>query len=108
MHGLRTQSMNVVQHFANSLRASCKSFQGICKMGTVRQGWRHLHETWRLTLRGLMKHHAALSERFSPGIIARLLIFFVGVGGLVLATSLAVEHGVLVERTTQITQLPVP
>jgi diguanylate cyclase (GGDEF)-like protein len=78
------------------------------KMGTVRQGWRHLHETWRLTLHGLMKHHATLSERFSLGIIARLAIFFVGVGGLVLATSFAVEHGVLVERTTQITQLPVP
>jgi diguanylate cyclase (GGDEF)-like protein len=78
-------------------------------MRTVRQGWRHLHETWRLTLHGLMKHHATLNERFSLGIIPRLVIFFVGVGGLVLATNFVVEHGVLVERTTQITHMvPVP
>jgi diguanylate cyclase (GGDEF)-like protein len=78
-------------------------------MRTVRQGWRHLHETWRLTLHGVMKHHATLSERFSLGIIPRLVIFFVGAGGLVLAANFVVEHRVLVERTTQITRVvPVP
>jgi hypothetical protein len=77
-------------------------------MRTVRQDWRDLHETGRLTLHGLMKHHATLGELFSLGIIPRLVIFFVGVGGLVLATNFAVEHGVLVERTTQITLVPVP
>src|SRR3984893_7011998 len=109
MHGLRPQSMNVVQHLANPLRASCKSFQGIRGMRIVRQGWRHLHETWRLTLHGVTKHHPTLSERFSLGIIPRLVIFFVGAGGLVLATNFVVEHRVLVERTTQITRMvPVP
>src|ERR1700693_3650969 len=78
-------------------------------MRTVRQGWRQLHETWRLTLHGLMKRHATLSERFSLGIIPRLVIFFVGAGGLVLATNFVVEHGILVERTTQTTHMvPVP
>src|SRR5450631_2041538 len=109
MHGLRHTIHERCPALAKSLRASCKSFQGICKMWTVRQGWRRLHETCRLTLHGLLKHHATLSERLSLGIIPRLVILFVGVGGLVLATNFVVEHGVLVERTTEITRMvPVP
>jgi diguanylate cyclase (GGDEF)-like protein len=78
-------------------------------MRAFRQGWRLLRETWDLTKR----HHASLGERFRLGIIPRLGIFFVGVGGLVLATNFVVEHGVLIERTTQITRtvpalVPVP
>jgi len=69
-------------------------------MGAVRQGWRRLHETWHL----MMKHRASLGERICLGIIPRLAIFFVGVGGLVLATNFVVEHGVLIERTTQVTR----
>jgi len=72
-------------------------------MKAFRQGLRHLHETWDLTRDGLIRHHANLGERLSLGIIPRLVMFFVGVGGLVLATNFVVEHGVLIERTTQIT-----
>jgi diguanylate cyclase (GGDEF)-like protein len=69
-------------------------------MRAFRQGWRLLREIWDLT----MRHHASLGERFRLGIIPRLGIFFVGVGGLVFATNFVVEHGVLIERTTRITR----
>jgi diguanylate cyclase (GGDEF)-like protein len=79
------------------------------KMKAFRQGLRHLHETWDLARNSLIKHHASLGESLSLGIIPRLVMFFVGVGGLVLATNFVVEHGVLIERTTQITRtVPAP
>src|ERR1700733_11927598 len=101
--------MNVVRHIAKSLRASCKSLPRMRKMRAFRQGWRLLRETCDLTKR----HHASLGERFRLGIIPRLGILFVGVGGLVFATNFVVEHGVLIERTTEITRtvpalVPVP
>jgi len=69
-------------------------------MAAFRQGWRHLRRTWELT----RKHHARLSGRLCLGIVPRLVVIFAGVGGLVLVTNFVVEHGVLIERTTQITR----
>ncbi len=69
-------------------------------MTALRQGWRRLHEAWELARR----HHARLGERLSLGIVPRLVIIFLGVGGLVLTTDFVVEHEVLIERTTQITR----
>ncbi|MDP9065802.1 MAG: diguanylate cyclase, partial [Pseudomonadota bacterium] len=51
----------------------------------------------------------ALPDRFRLGITSRLVIALIGVAALALASNFIVEHGVLVERTTEITHTsPVP
>jgi diguanylate cyclase (GGDEF)-like protein len=59
-----------------------------------------LQKAWELA----RSHHALFGERLRLGIVPRLAIIFLGVGGLVLTSDFVVEHEVLIERTTQITR----
>jgi diguanylate cyclase (GGDEF)-like protein len=70
------------------------------KMRALRGVRSHLHGAWEFA----RKHRARLGERLCLGIVPRLAIIFLGVGGLVLTTDFVVEHEVLIERTTQITR----
>jgi diguanylate cyclase (GGDEF)-like protein len=56
-------------------------------------------------LRAISRWRKTLAARPSFGITSRLMIAFIGVGALLVATNFIVEENVLVERTTQITRI---
>ena len=67
-------------------------------MDTMQRTWRRLRETWGPVLERL----AAVGERaLFRGIVTRLAIMLLGVGGLVLAISVIVERSVFIETTTE-------
>ncbi len=70
----------------------------------MQRGWSLLDGTWLKALRVWAVARLSLADRLPLGIVGRLTIAALGVGVLVLAANFIAQHGVLIERTTQITR----
>src|ERR1700687_3983626 len=77
-------------------------------MNAIRRCWHLLFPALCSWLQAINGRRRALTERFRFGIASRLVVAFICVVALVLAANFIVQQGVLIEKTTQITQIAPP